>query len=49
MTVRKTTLVLLAIASACMCPAQAQGFKHPGIPLTKSDLDAIKANLDKEP
>ncbi|MEY4488316.1 MAG: hypothetical protein RIQ79_824 [Verrucomicrobiota bacterium] len=28
---------------------QAQSFTHPGIPLTIADLDALKANLTKEP
>ena len=30
-------------------PARTQGFAHPGIPLTRQDLDFIKAHLNEEP
>ena len=43
--------LLFSPLSAALAAAQQQrqAFVHPGIPLTKSDLDTLRANLDREP
>ncbi|PRX61467.1 alginate lyase [Nonomuraea fuscirosea] len=41
--------MLVAAALAVPQPAQAAGFKHPGVLVSRVQLDFVRANLDKEP
>jgi autotransporter-associated beta strand protein len=41
--------VVLMLAITLAGPGSAQAFVHPGIPLTASDLDAVKTNLTRQP
>ncbi|MGN9841618.1 alginate lyase family protein [Nonomuraea sp. H19] len=41
--------MLVAAALSVPQPAQAAGFKHPGVLVSRAQLDFVKANLDKEP
>lgn len=42
-------VMLMAAALAVPQPAQAAGFKHPGVLVSRAQLDFVRANLDKEP
>lgn len=45
---KKPTL-FAALAACLTLPSSLHGFTHPGIPLSKEDLDTLKANLNSEP
>ncbi|MEO7934382.1 MAG: alginate lyase family protein [Chthoniobacterales bacterium] len=45
----KSALALIVIGFAGFWCAEARAFTHPGIPLIAADLDAVAANLAKEP